>query len=83
MSSIVNLRTGLGPVLSLFGAKDRWTSPLLKARTVPTLVSTIDSPLSKSVSSSLSHVQVEWATLKDGVQPARVSARSTSTDDDG
>ena len=37
MSSIVNLRTGLGPVLSLFGAKDRWTSPLLKARTVPTL----------------------------------------------
>ena len=37
MSSIVNLRTGLGPVLSLFGAKDRWTSPLIKARTVPTL----------------------------------------------
>ena len=36
MSSIVNLRTGLGPVLSLFGAKDRWTSPLIKARTVPT-----------------------------------------------
>ena len=38
MSSIVNLRTGLGPVLSLFGSKDRWTSPLIKARTVPTLV---------------------------------------------
>ena len=38
MSSIVNLRTGLGPVLSLFGAKDRWTSPLIKARTVPTLL---------------------------------------------
>ena len=37
MSSIVNLRTGLGPVLSLFGAKERWTSPLIKARTVPTL----------------------------------------------
>ena len=38
MSSIVNLRTGLGPVLSLFGAKDRWTSPLIKGRTVPTLL---------------------------------------------
>ena len=38
MSSIVNLRTGLGPVLSLFGAKDRWTSPLVEARTVPTLI---------------------------------------------
>ena len=38
MSSIVNLRTGLGPVLSLFEVKDRWTSPLIKARTVPTLV---------------------------------------------
>ena len=40
MSSIVNLRTGLGPVLSLFGAKDHWTSPLIKARTVPTLANT-------------------------------------------
>ena len=48
MSSIVNLRTGLGPVLSLFGAKDRWTSPLIKARTVPTLVSTFS--LSRSIS---------------------------------
>ena len=38
MSSIVNLRTGLGPVLGLFGAKDRRTSPLIKARTVPTLI---------------------------------------------
>ena len=37
MSSIVNLRTGLGPVLGLFGAKDRRTSPLIKARTVPPL----------------------------------------------
>ena len=42
MSSIVNLRTGLGPVLSLFGAKDRWTSPLIKARTVPTLIATYE-----------------------------------------
>ena len=38
MFSIVNIRTGLGPVLSLFRAKDRWTSPLIEARTVPTLV---------------------------------------------
>ena len=38
MFSIVNIRTGLGPVLSLFRAKDRWTSPLIEARTVPTLM---------------------------------------------
>ena len=38
MFSMVNIRTGLGLVLSLFKAKDRWTSPLIEARTVPALV---------------------------------------------
>ena len=35
---IVNIRTGPGPVLSLFGLKDRKTGPFKKARTVDTLV---------------------------------------------
>ena len=38
MFSMVNIRTGLGLVLSLFKAKDRWTSPFIEARTVPTLL---------------------------------------------
>ena len=39
LSYIVNIRTGPGPVLSLFGLKDRRTGPFKKARTVDTLVS--------------------------------------------
>ena len=38
LSFIVNFRTGPGPVLSLFGLKDRRTGPSKKARTVDTLV---------------------------------------------
>ena len=37
LSFIVNFRTGPGPVLSLFGLKDRRTGPFKKARTVDTL----------------------------------------------
>ena len=42
MSYIVNIRTGPGPVLSLFGLKDRRTGPSKKARTVDTLLSGIN-----------------------------------------
>ena len=38
LSYIVNIRTGPGPVLSLFGLKDRRTGPFKKARTVDTLL---------------------------------------------
>ena len=41
MSFIVNFRTGPGPVLSLFGLKDRKTGPFKKARTVDTLMFTM------------------------------------------
>ena len=37
LSSIVNFRTGPGPVLSPFELKDRKTGPLKKAKTVDTL----------------------------------------------
>ena len=39
LSFILNFRTGPGPVLSLFGLKDRRTGPSRKARTVDTLMS--------------------------------------------
>ena len=39
LSFIVNFRTCPGPVLSLFGLKDRRTGPFKKARTVDTLPS--------------------------------------------
>ena len=38
MSYLVNIRTGPGPVLSLFGLKDHRTGPFKKAKTVDTLV---------------------------------------------
>ena len=38
LSFILNFRTGPGPVLSLFGLKDRRTGPFKKARTVDTLL---------------------------------------------
>ena len=37
LSYIVNIRTGPGPVLSLFGLKDHRTGPFKKAKTVDTL----------------------------------------------
>ena len=37
LSFKVNFMTGFGPVLSLFGLKDRRTGPFKKARTVDTL----------------------------------------------
>ena len=40
LSFKVNLRTGPGPFLSLFGLKDRRTGPFKKARTVDTLIVT-------------------------------------------
>ena len=41
LSFIVNFRTGPGPVLSLFGLKDRRTGPSKKASTVDTLAFTL------------------------------------------
>ena len=38
LSFIVNFRTGPGPVLSLFGLKDRRTGPSKEARTVDILL---------------------------------------------
>ena len=38
MGYIVNIRTGPGPVLSLFGLKDHRTGPFKKAKTVDTLL---------------------------------------------
>ena len=57
LSFIVNFRTGPGPVLSLFGLKDRRTGPSKKARTVDTLINmTTTLSRSKINSSNVTHL---------------------------